>query len=75
VLAIATAIANLAPGRHLMGRTALDRVRVYEWMTWLSGTLHGQGFGGCKSAVGLDADQRRSKLNIHISPGSGICAD
>jgi glutathione S-transferase len=46
VPAIATAIANLAPGRHLMGRTALDRVRVYEWMIWLSGTLHGQGFGG-----------------------------
>lgn len=46
VPAIATAIANLAPERHLMGRTALDRVRVYEWMNWLSGTLHGQGFGG-----------------------------
>lgn len=29
VPAIATAIANLAPERHLMGRTALDRVRVY----------------------------------------------
>ncbi len=46
VPAIATAIANLAPEWHLMGRTALDRVRVYEWMNWLSGTLHGQGFGG-----------------------------
>ena len=45
VPAIATAIADLAPERHLMGRTALDRARVYEWMTWLSGTLHGQGFG------------------------------
>jgi len=46
VPAIATAISNLAPERHLMGRTALDRVRVYEWMNWLSGTLHGQGFAG-----------------------------
>lgn len=46
VPAIATAIADLAPERHLMGRTALDRARVYEWMNWLSGTLHGQGFGG-----------------------------
>lgn len=45
VPAIATAIANLAPERHLLGRTALDRVRVYEWMNWLSVTLHGQGFG------------------------------
>jgi len=45
VPAIATAIADLAPERHLMGRTALDRARVHEWMNWLSGTLHGQGFG------------------------------
>src|SRR5581483_10426829 len=46
VPAIATAIASLAPERHLMGRTTLQQVRVYEWMNWLSGTLHGQGFGG-----------------------------
>ena len=45
VPAIATAISDLAPERHLMGRTLLDRARVYEWMAWLSGTLHGQGFG------------------------------
>lgn len=44
--AIATAISNLAPDRYLMGRTNLDRVRAYEWMNWLSGTVHGQGFGG-----------------------------
>ena len=45
VPAITTAIADLAPERCLMGRTALDRARVYEWMNWLSGILHGQGFG------------------------------
>ncbi len=45
VPAIATAISSLAPQRHLMGRTPLDQARVYEWMNWLSGTLHGQGFG------------------------------
>lgn len=45
VPAIATAISDLAPERNLMGRTPLDRARVYEWMAWLSGTLHGQGFG------------------------------
>lgn len=44
--AIVTAISNLAPEHHLMGATPLDNVRVYEWMNWLSGTLHGQGFGG-----------------------------
>ena len=45
VPAIAAAVADLAPGRHLMGRTALDRARVHEWMNWLSSTLHAQGFG------------------------------
>jgi glutathione S-transferase len=43
--AIATAISNLSHEQGLMGRTPLDRVRVYEWMNWLSSTLHGQGFG------------------------------
>ncbi len=45
VPAIAATIADLAPEQHLMGRTALDRARVCEWMNWLSGTPHGQGFG------------------------------
>ncbi|PQE23310.1 glutathione S-transferase GST protein [Rutstroemia sp. NJR-2017a WRK4] len=44
--AIATAISLLAPERHFMGRTPMDRVRVYEWMNWLSGTLHAHAFGG-----------------------------
>ncbi|TVY32872.1 Glutathione S-transferase, partial [Lachnellula subtilissima] len=43
--AIATAISNLVPERHFMGRTGLEAVRVYEWINWLSGTLHGAGFG------------------------------
>lgn len=46
VPAIATALSNLSPERNLMGRSPLDHVRIYEWMNWLSGTLHGQGFGG-----------------------------
>ena len=29
----------------------------------------------CKSAVGLVADQRGNTLDVHIPPGSGICAD
>jgi len=45
IAAITAAIANLAPEQHLMGKTALDRVRVYEWMNWLSGALHGPSFG------------------------------
>jgi len=43
--AVATAIAGLAPEMHIMGRTPLDTLRAYEWMNWLSGTLHSQGFG------------------------------
>lgn len=45
VPAIATAIAGLAPGRQLMGRTPLETARVYEWMVWISGSVHGDGFG------------------------------
>lgn len=43
--AIATAISALVPDRHFVGRTSMEGVRVYEWMNWLSGTLHGAGFG------------------------------
>lgn len=43
--AIATAISHLAPERHLMGKSPLETARVHEWMNWLSGTVHGQGFG------------------------------
>ena len=43
--AIATAISHLAPERHLMGKSPLEAARVYEWMNWLSGTVHAQGFG------------------------------
>ncbi|WPG41239.1 glutathione S-transferase [Variovorax sp. EBFNA2] len=46
VPAIATVIAGMAPERFLMGRDALETARVYEWMVWLSTSLHGIGFGG-----------------------------
>lgn len=44
--AIMLAISQLCPDKHLMGSTPLERVRVAEWMNWISGTLHGQGYGG-----------------------------
>jgi glutathione S-transferase len=28
-----------------MGRTLIEQARAYEWMNWLSGTVHAQGFG------------------------------
>ena len=43
--AILTAIALLVPDKHLLGQTTLETARVYEWLNYLSGTLHGQGFG------------------------------
>jgi glutathione S-transferase len=44
--AVMQAISQLCPDKQLMGSTPLERVRVAEWMNWLSGTLHGQGYGG-----------------------------
>jgi glutathione S-transferase len=46
VPAIMTAISYMVPDKKLLGSTPLETVRVYEWLNWLSGTLHGQGFGG-----------------------------
>ena len=43
--AIMTAIAQLAPEKHLLGKTNLENVRVYEWLNWLSGTLHEHAWG------------------------------
>ncbi|KAE9374817.1 hypothetical protein N431DRAFT_438220 [Stipitochalara longipes BDJ] len=44
VPAILTAISQLAPNKHLLGKTNLEIVRTYEWCNWISGTLHGQAF-------------------------------
>ena len=43
--AVMLAISQLVPEKGLMGETDIDKVRVAEWMNWLSGSLHGQAFG------------------------------
>ena len=43
--AILSTISALAPEKHLLGVTILEQARAQEWMAWLCGTLHGQGFG------------------------------
>lgn len=43
--AIMTAISQLAPSKNLLGATPMDTVRCYEWLNFLSGKLHGQGYG------------------------------
>jgi glutathione S-transferase len=40
--AVLTAIATVAPEAHLFGKTALEKIRVYEWLNYLSTTAHGQ---------------------------------
>ncbi|OQE20467.1 hypothetical protein PENSTE_c013G02576 [Penicillium steckii] len=42
--AILTAISFLAPEAHLLGRTSLETIRVYEWLNYLSTTAHAQSF-------------------------------
>jgi len=48
VPAILTAISQFCPEKHLLGKTNLDIVRTYEWLNWLSGSLHAQAFGGIR---------------------------
>ncbi len=43
--AILTAVSQLSPQHALMGVSNLDIIRSYEWLAWLTGTLHGHGFG------------------------------
>ncbi|KAH8803469.1 glutathione S-transferase [Xylogone sp. PMI_703] len=43
--AILTAISSFVPDLKLMGKTTQETVRVYEWLNYLSGVLHGQGYG------------------------------
>ncbi|KAI9644058.1 hypothetical protein NHQ30_007410 [Ciborinia camelliae] len=58
VPAIATAISSLAPELHILGQTTMDTIRVYEWMNWLSGTLHGHAFGGLLRPGRMSDDER-----------------
>lgn len=42
--AILTYIASLKPNRQLFGRNELEQAEVYQWLCWLSGSLHGYGY-------------------------------
>lgn len=48
VPAIMTAISQLSPHKHLLGKSNIEIIRTYEWFNWISGTLHGQAFGGLR---------------------------
>ncbi|KAF2682162.1 glutathione S-transferase [Lentithecium fluviatile CBS 122367] len=69
--AILTAIAQIDPSKHLLGKTDIEKVRCYEWMNWISGKLHGQAFGSLfrpqryvKDEALYDAVRERSKETI-----------
>lgn len=42
--AIMLAIVQLAPQKHLLGKTDLEKVRVQEWLSWMVGTIHGNSW-------------------------------
>lgn len=44
-VAVMTAIAQMKPDMKLLGTSDADRVRIYEWCNYLSGTLHTMGYG------------------------------
>ncbi|KAH7329952.1 putative glutathione S-transferase GST-6.0 [Rhexocercosporidium sp. MPI-PUGE-AT-0058] len=44
-IAVCTAISNLVPEKHLMGKSPMETIRVYEWLSWLAINLHTGGFG------------------------------
>ncbi|KAK2794717.1 hypothetical protein FQN52_007487 [Onygenales sp. PD_12] len=55
---VSTAIAQLAPAsRHLLGKTPLETVRVYEWLNYLSGTLHGKVYGALFAPARFSDDE------------------
>ncbi|KAL4790579.1 hypothetical protein BDV19DRAFT_333061 [Aspergillus venezuelensis] len=43
--AVNTIISQLSPNKKFLGKTPLETVRVCEWMNYISGTLHGTGYG------------------------------
>ncbi|CAK7230957.1 hypothetical protein SCUCBS95973_007749 [Sporothrix curviconia] len=43
--AVLSYVASLVPEKHLLGDSILEQAWVFSWTAWLSGTLHGRGFG------------------------------
>ncbi|CAI6089538.1 unnamed protein product [Clonostachys chloroleuca] len=43
--AILSFIASMCPERKLLGKAPIENAHVIKWLTWISGTLHGYGYG------------------------------
>lgn len=66
--AILTAISCLVPEKLLLGQTTLETARVYEWLGYLSGRLHGHGFGALwRPGRFLDDESLFPKLQEHAA--------
>ena len=70
-VAISTRISQMGPDHRLFGANDLEIVRSYEWLNWLSGTVHERGFGGYFSpnrvaddAIAFDSIRRQSRAWI-----------
>lgn len=55
--AICTLLAPPSTPNTFLGKTPLETVRVYEWLNWLSGTVHGHAFGGILRPARLTDDE------------------
>jgi glutathione S-transferase len=54
--AIITAISQLVPEKHYIGSTPMENVRFYEWMNFMSGTVHTKSFTGLFYAPAFSDD-------------------
>jgi glutathione S-transferase len=44
-LAIFTVISQLFPEKNFLGKTPMQTVRAYEWLSYLGSQVHAQGYG------------------------------
>ena len=63
-VAVLTYIAELAPERMLLGSTPLERAKIYEWLVWISGTLHVLGYAALWRPMRFSDDETAHKAII-----------
>ncbi len=69
VAAIMSAISQISTKKNLLGKTNLEIVRTYEWFNWISGTLHGQAFGGIRRPHRFSDEQEDSRGKLYVRKG------
>lgn len=56
--AIVTYAAQLSPEKKLLGQNILEVARTYEWLNWLSGTVHERGLGATFKPSSYSDDEK-----------------